>query len=432
MELELSINELDVALSQCKNGTACGMDGISYKFLKTYWRYLKYPLLKYARHCFRQGRLTTSFRSAAIKLIPKKGDCTKIKNWRPISLLNCSYKVVSRAINNRLKKVTDRITSRAQKGFTESRVIQEVLINVIENMSFSKNNNIPACLLALDQEKAFDSVRHDYLVEVLEFFGFGQNMIRMVTTACTNRLACIIDENGNYSRNFVLGRGTAQGDCPSPTLFVFLQQVLLFKLELDPGIDSIFPENLGPVFAVGAQNNHFKNESNRETDKVDCFADDTTSSTTLRFDSLNKIKNILETFSVLSGLKCNFEKTNLLPINGDVTEEIRNLGFNIVDKITLLGVEIDKDLRFLDTVHDKTIRKVTSVANYWKRFRLSMPGRIAIAKTLLYSQIGYVASIIPPTQRQSKQLEGTISNFVKANLTISEERIFSPPPIKEG
>jgi len=49
MELELSINELDVALSQCKNGTACGMDGISYKFLKTYWRYLKYPLLKYCQ-----------------------------------------------------------------------------------------------------------------------------------------------------------------------------------------------------------------------------------------------------------------------------------------------------------------------------------------------------------------------------------------------
>ncbi|MFN9981206.1 MAG: reverse transcriptase domain-containing protein, partial [bacterium] len=86
----------------------------------------------------KKDRLTDSFRTAKIKIIPKKGDCTKIGNWRPISLLSCLYKVASRALNNRLKKVRDIIFSRAQKGFTNERHIQEVLINVIEGIAHCK------------------------------------------------------------------------------------------------------------------------------------------------------------------------------------------------------------------------------------------------------------------------------------------------------
>ncbi len=90
---------------------------------------------------------------------------------------------------------------------------------MIQNIAHSKGNEIQGCILSIDQTKAFDSVRHDYIAEVLYFFGFGPNMIKMVLTACTGRNDCIIDEDGNYTRNFNLGIGTAQGDCPSPSIF---------------------------------------------------------------------------------------------------------------------------------------------------------------------------------------------------------------------
>jgi Reverse transcriptase (RNA-dependent DNA polymerase) len=67
--------------------------------------------LLYSLCCFRKGSLTHSFRSACIRLIPKKGSPKKIGNWRPISLLSNLYKILSRALNNRLKIVLDRMTN---------------------------------------------------------------------------------------------------------------------------------------------------------------------------------------------------------------------------------------------------------------------------------------------------------------------------------
>jgi hypothetical protein len=96
---------------------------------------------------------------------------------RPISLLSCLYKVASRALNNRLKKVRDIVFSRTQKGFTEERHIQEVLINVIEGIAHCKENNIPACILSIDQAKAFDTVSHSYKKQVFKFSDSGQNLL---------------------------------------------------------------------------------------------------------------------------------------------------------------------------------------------------------------------------------------------------------------
>jgi hypothetical protein len=109
---------LDLALDGANSSSAAGIDGISTKFIKRYWDIFREPLFKYARTVFVKGQLTRTFRTAIIKLIPKKGIATDIRKWRPISLLSCMYKILSRAVNNRLKSVVNRFTSRAQKGFT--------------------------------------------------------------------------------------------------------------------------------------------------------------------------------------------------------------------------------------------------------------------------------------------------------------------------
>jgi exonuclease III len=114
-ESALSLHELDVSAAE-GNRSASGMDGLSNCLIKRYWDLLRIPLHRYANTCHRKGKLTQNFSSASIKLIPKKGDATKIKNWRPISLLSCLYKVISRALNNRLKKATGYIFYACTKG----------------------------------------------------------------------------------------------------------------------------------------------------------------------------------------------------------------------------------------------------------------------------------------------------------------------------
>ena len=143
LDREISSAELDIAMAEWKSRSAAGPDGINNEVLEKYWKFFRLPLVKYCGFCFGLGRLSSSLRTAQIRLIPKKGNATSISNWRPISLLNCIYKVSS-TINNRLKKISDVITSRAHKGFTSSRHIQEVLINVLENIGYCNKNNIPA------------------------------------------------------------------------------------------------------------------------------------------------------------------------------------------------------------------------------------------------------------------------------------------------
>ena len=87
---------------------------------------------------------------------------------------------MSKSINNRFKKIADTVMSRAQKGFTQSRYIQEVIINVVHNIAHCNSSNTPAFVLALDQRKAFDSVRHDFMNEVYKFIGIGQNFSKLL------------------------------------------------------------------------------------------------------------------------------------------------------------------------------------------------------------------------------------------------------------
>jgi exonuclease III len=92
LDRPLSLQELDKAVRECKSRTAPGIDGFSNEFIKKHWQIFRYPLLEYAHACFRKGALTDSFSTGTIRLIPKKGNLSQIKNWRPITLLNCSIK----------------------------------------------------------------------------------------------------------------------------------------------------------------------------------------------------------------------------------------------------------------------------------------------------------------------------------------------------
>jgi hypothetical protein len=114
LDSELTIYELDKAINQSNKRT----DGISNRFIAKFWHLFRIPLHKYALSCFQSGNLTANFRTAKIRLIPKKGDKTNIGNWRPISLLNCFYKILSRAITNRLKTVIDKVTKIGQMGYS--------------------------------------------------------------------------------------------------------------------------------------------------------------------------------------------------------------------------------------------------------------------------------------------------------------------------
>jgi hypothetical protein len=147
LERELSITEFDSAINKAKMNTAPGIDSISNRFIKNFWHIFRIPLLDYANCCYRKGMLTENFRCAKIRLIPKKGDPSLLKNWRPVSLLNCFYKLISRVIALCLSKVMDKITRVGQKGFSSTKYCQEVLIGIIDSVNHLKEKKMVPCYL---------------------------------------------------------------------------------------------------------------------------------------------------------------------------------------------------------------------------------------------------------------------------------------------
>ena len=79
----------------------------------------------------------------------------------------------------------DKLTPVCQKGYSNSRRCQEVLLQLIENIDQCKKNNKSAALLSLDIRKAFDSIGHCYIDKVLDFFNFGPVMKKWLLLLCT-------------------------------------------------------------------------------------------------------------------------------------------------------------------------------------------------------------------------------------------------------
>ena len=423
LENNISLEEFDQSINNAKLKSAPGADGISNRFIKKFWGIFRVPLFRLANFCFTNNKLSKSFSSANIKLIPKKGDLSLLKNWRPISLLNCFYKIISRVISNRLKKYIDKLTPTSQKGYSATRRCQEVLIGLIDGINECKKKNSKSAILSLDIRKAFDTISHQYIERVLDHFNFGTNFKKWLLLLCTNREACIILENGKISKAFKLKRGNAQGDIISPFLFLLGYQILLFKLQFDLQI-------IGTVLEPAASPDctPLAAEVSQVPLKVLAMADDANCLVSLDHGSLLQIKTILADFGTLSGLECNIEKTILIPVGNNLPleQEILNLGFEIRNSATILGMEISNNLNDFEDVAKRISDKIKKEINFWVRFRLSLPGRINVAKSMLYSQVNYLGSFIPFSRAQTSGFENLIAKFVQGKEKIAYSRIFTP------
>jgi hypothetical protein len=242
-----------------------------------------------------------------------------------------------------------------------------------------------------------------------------------------NRTACVILDDGSYSRNFDLGRGRAQGDNISPNTFNFGEQILIFKLELDPGIRSIRDNilNRGQQ-PINLRNNFFMYESGRETDKVESLADDTTIITRFESASLIRIRGILDDFGKVSGLRCNYDKTTVMPVGLLNNVNVDTAGFSVSNRIKLLGLSLSAGLDTFDNAFTEIREKINSLILFWERFRLSLPGRIAVLKTLLIPQLNYLGCFLTPSNEILTSIQDLMDRFVTKNINISKDRRYLP------
>ena len=373
----LTLDELTTSLKSLSLGRSPGSDGLSVEFYLRFWDILGPLLLSVANQCFRDSELSDSMKGSVTRLIYKKrGDIKHLKNWRPISLLNVDYKIISKAITTRLSSVMHHIVSPDQSCSVPGRSIFSNVTLLRDVLSHIEQTNESAILISLDQEKAFDRVDRVFLLELLNVYGFGSDFCRWISTFYNGACMRII-LNDWLTESIPLERGVRQGDPLSPLLYVLCVEVLANLIRRSPEIEGFLLPG-----ARGLQA------------KVRLYADDTTAVLKDLF-SLNKLFDCVSVYERGSGAKLNKSKTEAMWLGAWRSRTDEPLGLTWVKKMKILGVFFGTIPVENDNWQPK-LNKLEKSLNLWRSRSLSFLGKALLINTLGLSKLMYLARVLLP------------------------------------
>lgn len=387
------MEECKRALKDFKMNKTPGTDGWTTEFYKFFWGDIGDLVLDSLNWSFLSGNMSIDQRRGIISLIPKKDkDRTNLGNWRPITLLNFDYKLLTKVLSNRLKPLLTLLIDPDQTGYVSDRYIGENILLLTDILWTTKVRGEAGLLLLLDFKKAFDSIEWTFMEKTLNAFNFGENFKKWVKIMYTNITSCVTN-NGNASDFFSLSRGVRQG-CPlSPYLFILCVEILAIAIRKNTKIHGI---NIGGT-----------------TCKLSQFADDTTCFVR-DIASAKELFYLLEKFGQCSGLYCNTEKTLARWIGRNVGLPPGELPVKWTeDAFDLLGITFSENTEEMEEMnYSKRIKKMNDLFRIWKMRDLSIIGKILVTKSLGISKLLYVASMIYTSENIKKEVQKDINAFV--------------------
>lgn len=175
---------------QLPTDKAPGPDGFNGCFLKSCWDIIAEDFYKVCRD-FQNGVVDLiSLNSSLITLIPKKPNPLGTNDYRPISLLNCCLKLLTKLIADRLQKWILEVVHKNQYGFIKGRSIQDCLARAFEYLHQCQSSGRPTIILKLDFENAFDMIEHDVILNMLAHMGFDDKWIFWIRTILASQISC--------------------------------------------------------------------------------------------------------------------------------------------------------------------------------------------------------------------------------------------------
>ncbi|GJT87061.1 cysteine-rich receptor-like protein kinase [Tanacetum coccineum] len=219
------LNSNIIAVWDCSSSKSPGPDGLNFKFIKRYWAIIRFEFFNFIKYFEKFGCLARGCNASFIVLIQENSDPVDLGDYRPISLIGCMYKVLSKLLSRRLCKVIHKLIRPNQTAFLSGRQILDGILIANEIVNYAKKEKLKLLLFKVDFEKAFDSVNRKFLIDIMSQMGFSAKWCKWIH-ACLSSASISVLINGSPSKEFSMERGLRQGDPLSPFLFLIIAEAL--------------------------------------------------------------------------------------------------------------------------------------------------------------------------------------------------------------
>ncbi|GBG90589.1 hypothetical protein CBR_g50932 [Chara braunii] len=292
LDRPLTLEEVSQTLKSMAKGKSPGVDGLTVEFYVANWDIFGPLLVELYNEVLVGGRLGRGMTHGVIAVLFKKGYKADVRNWRPISLLNVSYKILAKSLARRLGRYLPGLVERDQGAFVQGRSIFNNIVTAMESLEIVQGENLDTAVLLLDLEKAYDKVGWTFVLTTLRRMGFGNSFCSWIIAMYTYSTSAVMI-NDHLSESFTLSRSLRQG-CPlAPLIFVLQMEVLLNRIQHNPDIR-------GLQLHTG------------EECKVKALADDLFAVCENSVTSLSALKSVMCEYSVLSEATVNWSKSAYL------------------------------------------------------------------------------------------------------------------------
>lgn len=302
------------------------------------------------------------------------------KEYRPISLCNVVFRIITKTIANRVKTILPNIISDSQSAFIPGRSINDNAMTAFEifhSMKTKKTGKKGHMAMKLDMSKAYDRVEWGFLEAVMRQLGFNNKWIDLVMN-CVKTVSYSVLINGCPSPVFTPERGLRQGDPLSPYLFLLCAETfsaLLRRAEVENKIHGMQVARNAPIVS------HL------------FFADDTILFCRANMNEARELENIIKQYEEASGQRINLEKTELTVsanIGAGKKKELSEvLGVKSVEQHTkYLGLPTLIG-RSKKQVFSSTVERIIKKMKEWKEKSLSQAGKEVLIKSVIQSIPSY-------------------------------------------
>src|SRR3954469_3015910 len=287
--------EIKKAVFQMEHNKAPGPDGFPAEFYQHFWDAIKTDLIELSQ-CWQDGQLELfRLNFGEIVLLPKVLEAERIQQYRPICLLNVSFKIFTKVATIRLNSVAHHVVKPTQTAFMQGRNILDGVVVLHETVHEMHTKKLNGVIFKIDFEKAYDKVKWSFLQQTLRMKGFSEEWCALIHS-CVSGGSVAVNVNDEIGRFFQTKKGLRQGDPLSPILFNIVADMLAIMIErakLDGQIEGVIPHLVDGGLSILQ------------------YADEKILFMEHDLDKATNLKLILSAFEQLSGLKINFHKSEL-------------------------------------------------------------------------------------------------------------------------